>query len=87
MYRLFDRHLGTTTHQVNNSNTHESTSVIVFKCINKESKLLVDSIRNGNGKTLKNFRRLFKFCFLLFILIFYLFSVLDQKHEVQLIVV
>jgi len=59
MYRLFDRHLGTTTNQVNNSNTHESTSVIVFKCINKESKLLVDSIRNANGKTIKNFRRLF----------------------------
>ncbi len=60
MYRLFDRHLNTTTSQASNSNTHESTSVIVFKCSNKESRLLVDTIRNTTGKTLKNFRRLIK---------------------------
>jgi hypothetical protein len=60
MYRLLDRHLATTTSHANNSNSHESTSVIVFKCSNKESRLLVDNIRNTPGKTLKNPRRLFK---------------------------
>jgi hypothetical protein len=60
MYRVLDRHLATTSSQTNNSNNHESTSVIVFKCTNKDSKLLVDNIRNTSGKTLKNPRRLFK---------------------------
>jgi hypothetical protein len=58
MYRLLDRRLNTTTSQASNTNTHESTSVIVFKCSNKESKLLVDTIRNTVGRTLKSHRRL-----------------------------
>jgi hypothetical protein len=57
MYRLFDRRLNTTSSQVSNSTTHESTSVIVFKCSNKESKLLVDTIRSTLGRTLKSHRR------------------------------
>jgi hypothetical protein len=56
MYRLLDRRLNTTTSQASNTNTHESTSVIVFKCSNKESKLLVDTIRNTVGRTLKSHR-------------------------------
>lgn len=56
MYRLFDRPLHTTS-QASTSNSHESTSVIVFKCMNKESRLLVDAIRNVTGRTLRNPRR------------------------------
>ena len=61
MYRLLDRHLNantTTASQTSTSTGHESTSVIVFKCSNRESKLLVDTIRNTLGRTPKNIRRL-----------------------------
>jgi hypothetical protein len=72
MYRLLDRHLATTASQTSTSNGHESSTVVVFKCSNKESKLLVDNIRNGNGKPLKTPRRSIKsiFGFLFFSLIF-----------------
>lgn len=55
MYRLFDRNLThRSTSQASNSTSRESTSVIVFKCSNKDSIHLVDQIRNASGKTLKH---------------------------------
>jgi len=66
MYRLFDRHITTTASQASNSNNHESTPVIVFKCSNKESKLLVDTIRNTVGRKIKHQRRLFYLFFFQF---------------------
>ncbi|UJR33285.1 hypothetical protein I4U23_020737 [Adineta vaga] len=51
MYRLHERQSTTTT---SNSKNNELTPVIVFKCSNKESKLLVDSIRNTSTKLLKS---------------------------------
>ena len=58
MYRLFDRNLThRSTSQASNSTSQESTSVIVFKCSNKDSIYLVDQIRNTPGKTLKHPRR------------------------------
>ncbi|CAF3848814.1 unnamed protein product [Adineta steineri] len=53
MYRLYDRHSSTATNQSTSSHKNDLSSVIVFKCTNKESKLLVDSIRNASGKLLK----------------------------------
>lgn len=60
MYRSIERHhtsSAVTTNQANHSNTHESTSVIVFKCSNKESRLLVETIRGIVGKPMKTARR------------------------------
>ncbi|CAF4833581.1 unnamed protein product [Rotaria sp. Silwood1] len=56
MYRILDRHLTPTTSQASNSNSNELTHAIVFKCSNKESRHLVDSIRSANGKSLKGSR-------------------------------
>jgi len=57
MYRLYDRHLAPTASQPSSSKSNELSSVIVFKCTNKDSKILVDSIRNANGKPLVTPRR------------------------------
>ncbi|CAF0750936.1 unnamed protein product [Rotaria sordida] len=56
MYRVLDRHLTSIASQASNSNSNELTHAIVFKCSNKESKLLVDNIRSVNGKPLKSSR-------------------------------
>ncbi|CAF0730375.1 unnamed protein product [Adineta ricciae] len=50
MYRVHDRHSATTSSSKNN----ELTPVIVFKCTNKDSKALVDNIRNTNAKLLRS---------------------------------
>ncbi|CAF3092264.1 unnamed protein product [Rotaria socialis] len=55
MYRVLDRHIATAS-QASNSNSNELTHAIVFKCSNKESKLLVDNIRNATGRPLKSYR-------------------------------
>ena len=58
MYRSFDRPLGGANISPNSTlNTNDSSPVIVFKCTNQDSRFLVDSIRNANGKFLKNPRR------------------------------
>jgi hypothetical protein len=66
MYRVVDRHLLTPTNQANSSTIKDSPSVIVFKCSNKYSRLLVDNIRNANGKPLRSARRYFIFHLLFF---------------------
>ncbi|CAF4292185.1 unnamed protein product [Rotaria sp. Silwood2] len=52
MYRILDRHIAPTTSQASNSNSNDLIHAIVFKCSNKESKLLVDNIRSATGKPL-----------------------------------
>ena len=89
MYRSIERRLNSsvvTTNQTNHSNTHESTSVIVFKCSNKESRLLVETIRGSGGKSLKTPRRFGDKNVFYSQIASSFFSVYDQIHEVLSIV-
>jgi len=54
MYRLYERHSNQLNNSTHSTNSYDRMStVVVFKCSNKESKVLVDSIRSAAAKQLR----------------------------------
>lgn len=82
MYRLYERHSNQLNNSTHSTNSYDRMStVVVFKCSNKESKVLVDSIRSAAAKQLRQPRRsvnriLTMICHRHFLLL----SVLDQNR-------